>query len=194
MKRIISGFLILLLLLPAGCKQQNTEPATPGTVVENQAPDAPEQDVPEVVQPEEAPAVEEVPEVTPSEPTEKEKKAARLEEALIQAEKVFAEREDIEGNDFVFRVYLVEYPEGGEFTSPMETIPDFSEIEYKEIVEYSYTSLKNKDPERIYTHTINIILKETSPEAVNNTVHKLMKRDDVYDVKFEWVAYYIACI
>ena len=35
MKRIISGFLILLLLLPAGCKQQNTEPAAPGTVVEN---------------------------------------------------------------------------------------------------------------------------------------------------------------
>ena len=30
MKRIISVFLILLLLLPAGCKQQNTEPAAPG--------------------------------------------------------------------------------------------------------------------------------------------------------------------
>ena len=62
MKRIISVFLILLLLLPAGCKQQNTETAAPGTVVENQVPDAPEQDVPEVVQPEEA----------PSEPTGKE--------------------------------------------------------------------------------------------------------------------------
>ena len=72
MKRIISVFLILLLLLPAGCKQQNTETAAPGTVVENQVPDAPEQDVPEVVQPEEAPAVEEVPEETPSKPTGKE--------------------------------------------------------------------------------------------------------------------------
>ena len=72
MKRIISVFLILLLLLPAGCKQQNTEPAAPGTVVENQVPDAPEQEAPEVVQPEEAPAVEEVPEETPSEPTGKE--------------------------------------------------------------------------------------------------------------------------
>ena len=34
MKRIISVFLILLLLLPAGCKKQPTETASPGEVVE----------------------------------------------------------------------------------------------------------------------------------------------------------------
>ena len=59
MKRFFALFLILLLLLPAGCKQQNTEPAASGTVVDNQAPDAPEQDVPEVVQPEENATTEE---------------------------------------------------------------------------------------------------------------------------------------
>ena len=36
MKRILALFLVLLLLLPAGCEKQPTETASPDTVVEKE--------------------------------------------------------------------------------------------------------------------------------------------------------------
>ena len=128
MKRIISVFLILLLLLPAGCKQQNTETAAPGTVVENQVPDAPEQDAPEVVQPEEAPAVEEVPEQKPSTEDEADNSAttetteegfdkeAWLADYLVTAEKIYERMEEVskltqDDIYFHYEVILSDYPE-----------------------------------------------------------------------------------
>ena len=66
MKRFLALFLVLLLLLPAGCKKQTTETAAPDTMVEKEETETLEQDVPVVILPQENLSTEERFEENPS--------------------------------------------------------------------------------------------------------------------------------
>ena len=145
MKRLLSLMLVLLLLFSAGCKQQDAEPADPGEVVEKTETGTSEADLPEVVEQEEVPPVEEkkeIEEVAPSEagqskPSTEEEKAARLDEALMQAEKIYAQEKDVEPVDFFVCKYLVRIKDeslGREYTTS-----SFSEIDCSQIEIFSRT-------------------------------------------------------
>ena len=213
MKRIISVFLILLLLLPAGCKKQPTETASPGEVVEKEetgtsdtvvekeeadtsikTPSEPERHP--AVTPESEPEEESPQPVVPDSDEEgtpspeEEEKAARIEKCLKEANEVYDRMERENNIRFVLHIYLNDYPTGGFYDEPLDPMPEFPGIEA-----YDIRESKNMDTsiwESRYSHTIVIGLKNMSREATIDSIRKIMILDYVYNVKINRSVYYLA--
>ena len=168
MKRILPLFLVLLLMLPAGCKKQPTETASPGEVVEkeetgtsdtvvkkeetNISDESPSEPV---KQPEEAPAVEEVPEQKPS------------------SEDDVDSSTTITNTGFYVCKYLIRLKDenlGKEYTAS-----SFSEIDCSQIEVFSRTSIVQGSLPRSYI----LLAKTDDSSKIFKWEEELSKRSDL---------------
>ena len=205
MKRILALFLVLLLLLPAGCEKQPTETASPDTVVEKEETNISDETPSEPVkQPEESPSpekdsVSEEPEQEPqtsTSSTEEDKPLPTpLEEILeglkptpLSPEEEHAERlkeclEAIEVHAKICTIlphlfFFVQIEDTEYSDTPLSSLPDFKKMGF----DVGYVGQKHDiDPltkKHRYYPSLTVELLNPSDETMISFVRTLMEKEN----------------
>ena len=183
MKRFLALFLVLLLLLPAGCKKQTTEIAAPDTVVEKEeadtsikTPSEPERHP--AVTPESEPEEESPQPVAPDSDEEVSKPSPEEEEKATRIEENFCapKPEDSFVPGEILITIKKEYSEPNKIWS----VSDFSELEILSVEDLFTIDNEralawiNKDQ---FQQILKLTLASPTKEAVIETIPKLSMYD-----------------